>query len=859
MAHPQRTVLIVDDCAEDRYTYRRYLLNCQECDYTIQEAESGTEALEICSQTQPDGILIDFLLPDLNGLELLKQLQIQLNEFALPVIILTGQGNEAIAVQVMKAGAQDYLVKGQITPEDLRLAVDSVIEKSQLRAQLKASEERLKLAEAERRERIGREKIISDIAQRIRQTLDLAQVLNKTVVEVREFLRCDRVFIYRFNSDWSGVIEVESLGEGWKSILAERVEDSCFQTTQGEDYRLGRIQAIDDIYTAGLTECYIGLLSRFQVRANLVVPILQGESLWGLMVANHCAEARLWQPLEIDLLKQLATQVGIAIQQSEYHQRVQSELIERQRAEVALQSALQKLNFHVENSPLAVIEWDGNLRVTRWSREAEKIFGWSAEEVLGKRATDWQFLVAEDAATVEAAMQIFVGKSKQIKSCNRNYAKDGSIVHCEWYNSTLSDADGKLVSMLSLVLNISDRVRLEQERDRILQQEQVAREQAEAANRVKDQFLAVLSHELRTPLNPILGWSKLLQTGKVEPAKAKVALATIERNAKLQCQLIEDLLDVSRILRGKLALQVSVVNLTATIEAALETVRLAAEAKSIEIQTVFSETTLLVSGDAGRLQQVVWNLLSNAVKFTNQKGRVEVYLKQVDSDAQIQVVDTGKGINADFLPHVFDYFRQEDGATTRKFGGLGLGLAIVRQIVELHGGTVGVESLGEEKGATFTVRLPLLKADRGIKQESTSSSLIVRSLPLAGLQVLVVDDNTDAREFIAFVLEQDGAQVTTAASASAALQILAQSRPDILVSDIGMPEMNGYELIEQVRSWKAEQGGTIPALALTAYAGEYDQKQALSAGFGHHLSKPVDPIELVNTVARLAMKQPLIT
>ncbi|WP_414585081.1 PAS domain S-box protein [Scytonema sp. PCC 10023] len=378
---------------------------------------------------------------------------------------------------------------------------------------------------------------------------------------------------------------------------------------------------------------------------------------------------------------------------------------------------------------------------------------------------------------------------------------------------------------------------------------QRARAKAEAANRVKDEFLAVLSHELRSPLNPILGWTKILRSKRLDSTKVDQALETIERNAKLQAQLIEDLLDVSRILQGKMTLNVAIVNLAATIEAALETVRLAAEAKNIQIQTTLNPISGTVSGDANRLQQVVWNLLSNAVKFTPSKGRVEVRLEQVGTYAQIQVKDTGIGISPEFLPYVFEYFRQEDGTTTRKFGGLGLGLAIVRHFTELHGGTVEADSPGQNLGATFTVRLPLNVVEQ--KLSYSNDSLKESVTDLAGIQILVVDDDADMRDLAAFILTQSGAQVTTAASAAQALTLLNQSVPDLLLCDIGMPEMDGYSLIRQIRKWSARQGGSIKAIALTAYAGEINQQQALAAGFQMHISKPVEPEMLVQTIVQL--------
>ncbi|MFN6497855.1 MAG: PAS domain S-box protein [Nostoc sp. DedQUE01] len=389
-------------------------------------------------------------------------------------------------------------------------------------------------------------------------------------------------------------------------------------------------------------------------------------------------------------------------------------------------------------------------------------------------------------------------------------------------------------------------------RAQLYEAEKTARAQAETANRIKDEFLAVLSHELRTPLNPILGWAKLLRTRKFDEATKIRALETIERNAKLQTQLIEDLLDVSRILQGKLSLNLHAVDLKVAIAAAQETVLLAAEAKSIEIQTVLNDIGKVL-GDGDRLQQIMWNLLSNAVKFTPQGGRVEVRLEKIDLDAQIQVIDTGKGISPEFLPHVFDYFRQADAKTTRIFGGLGLGLAIVRHLVELHGGTVEVNSPGEGQGATFTVKLPLLKsADLRVPSpEPSNLELDTEDSLLLGVQILLVDDQADVRDFFSFALEQYGATVTAVASAAEALEALADSQPDILLSDIGMPLMDGYMLLRQVRKLPPEKGGEIPAIALTAYAGEINYNQALAAGFQKHLPKPVEPMDLANAIVNL--------
>ncbi len=390
----------------------------------------------------------------------------------------------------------------------------------------------------------------------------------------------------------------------------------------------------------------------------------------------------------------------------------------------------------------------------------------------------------------------------------------------------------------------------------LAEEHQKAKEAAEKANRVKDEFLAIVSHELRSPLHPILGWAKLLKKGSLNEVAKVRAVETIERNAEQQVQLIDDLLDISRILRGKLGLNLETVNLAAVIEAALETVRLAAEAKSIQISLNLGRKIGRVKGDSGRLQQVVWNLLSNAVKFTPTGGKVDVYLEEIDSHVHIRVQDTGQGINLDFLPYVFEYFRQADSSITRRSGGLGLGLAIVRQLVELHGGRVWAESLGEGQGAIFTVSLPVLQKNQELVSAAHKTCddyypLCMLHAPLEGMQLLVVDDDADTREFLAFLLEEQGATVTIATSAKEALVAIAQSKPDLLLSDLGMPEFDGYALIRKLRSLPAHQGGEIPAIALTAYAAETTQQQVFAAGFQMHIAKPADPAKLVAAIAAL--------
>src|SRR6266540_2843331 len=417
---------------------------------------------------------------------------------------------------------------------------------------------------------------------------------------------------------------------------------------------------------------------------------------------------------------------------------------------------------------------------------------------------------------------------------------------------------------ISISILSQARLSLEAKRQQLLASEQEARKTAEDAkraaedaNRLKDEFLSTVSHELRTPLTAINGWALMLRAGRLDAAQTARALETIVRSAKSQNQLIDDLLDVSRIIAGKLRLDVAPLKLGSVIEAAIETVRPAAEAKGIRVSALLDPAADAMYGDAERLQQVVWNLLSNAVKFAPNGGRVEVRLERADSYVEIVVADNGQGIKPEFLPYVFERFRQEDGGTNRQQGGLGLGLAIVRHIVELHGGTVGVASEGLGKGATFTVALPIARARAVTPAESrdNASGGILASInppSLVGVRALFVDDEADARELIGMILAERGAEVRTAVSATEALAACNEWRPDILIADIGMPGEDGYTLMKKLRAREKLRGGHIPAIALTAYARREDRLRALSAGYEYHVPKPIEPVELLAAVASLA-------
>ncbi|MEA5625912.1 PAS domain-containing protein [Nostoc sp. UHCC 0251] len=1365
MFQQQRTLLIVDDSPEDRELYRRYLLRDREYSYTILEASLGQQGLELWQQHQPDAVLLDYRLPDLDGLEFLEQLQPSMQQPCLPVIVVTGQGNEAIAVKAIKGGAQDYIVKEQITPEGLQIAVNGAIETVRLRTQLQ--------------QRIERERVVAHITQRIHQSLNLDEILQTTVGEVRGFLHTDRVLVFQLKPDGDGTVIAESVGAEWRSLLSQTMYDPClaenylawnpsenvsydpaFVENYIQRYRQGYVTAIFDIQDSSIDPCHAELLAQFQVKANLVVPIIYDKHFWGLIIAHNCASPRRWQPLEIDLLKELAIQVGIAIRQAELYQQAQNELTDRRRVEAELRESEEWLRLALSASRMGTWNWNIQTGKITWSDNLEALFGlepgefdgsfemfvarvhpddrdrllaavdraiatredyeiefrvvypngkirWAlshgkvfydqhgqpmqmagidlditerklsaealreseerfrqlaenidavfwikevsenrvsyvspaykklwglnpeklyqgqqawidrihpedreatdrafhdkavvgqfdeeyriilpdgsirwvhdrcfplrdetgeiyrfagiAEDISERKQVeqslrdseerlqmalegsggglwDWNIITNEDYLSSRwlemlgyekgelpddfsswerlihpndkvwvmerlnahlqddsvsykfeyqmltksgewkwianhgkvvlrdqqgnplrmAGIHLDISDRKQAElalrqseefknrildsssDCIKVLSLDGRLLYmntgglclmemddlnsylntewlCFWedgyrqqaeqalaavktgeirifrgycptakgtpkwwevvvspildtsgqlerillisrditerkktelllqesearlklaYKATRSgvwdwditrnsahvseeycnlfgldptteevsfelwlslvypddrtsaneivsrtiqqqqeyyetdyrilhpngirwlaarakvfyDAAGNAVRMLGNVQDINDRKQAEIERDRLFQLEQAARTEAERANRIKDEFLAVLSHELRSPLNPILGWTKLLQTRKFSETKTAEALATIERNAKLQTQLIDDLLDVAKILRGKLSIDASPVNLAFVIESAIDTVRTAAVAKSILLHPVLPNIGQ-VSGDSNRLQQIVWNLLSNAIKFTPKGGRVEIRLQQLDNQAEIIVSDTGKGINPEFLPYIFESFRQEDVSVTRKYGGLGLGLAIVRQLVEAHGGTITADSAGVGFGATFTVQLPLLNVEPEIKQ---TDKLPQPALELTGIKVLTVDDDADARELLTVLLTEYGATVLTVASAAEVLVNLESFQPDVLVSDIGMPEVDGYSLIQQIRALTAQKGGEIPAIALTAYARIEDSQRAITSGYQRHVTKPLDPEELVQAVVALA-------
>jgi PAS domain S-box-containing protein len=540
--------------------------------------------------------------------------------------------------------------------------------------------------------------------------------------------------------------------------------------------------------------------------------------------------------------------------------KVTRDLTERKMAEEGLRESEERFRLLIEGvRDYAIFMLDPHGHIESWNAGAERIKGYKADEIIGQHFSI--FYPEEDIQRDKPGYELKVATAEgRFEDEDWRIRKDGTRFWANVIITALRGKDGTLRGFGKVTRDLTERKMAEEQRLQ-LAREQVARAEAEAANRAKDEFLATVSHELRTPLNAILGWGRMLASGKLDEEGMLRGLETIERNAKLQAQLIEDLLDMSRIISGKLRLTVGPVDLHPLIEGAVEAMRPAADAKSIRLQVVLDSNVGLISGDPDRLQQVFWNLISNAVKFTPKGGRVQVRLQRIESHVELAVSDTGQGITPEFLPYVFDRFRQADSAITRMHGGLGLGLAIVRHLIELHGGMVEARSPGEGQGATFTVKLPIMIShDSGrfstSAQEANATSAWHRAgfdcpPSLVGLRVLILDDEVDARALLKVILEECQAEVTTVATATEAYETLEWLRPDVIISDIGMPSEDGYTFMRQVRKREAGTPSRVPAVALTAHARVEDRLRALSAGYQVHVAKPIEPTELVAVLASL--------
>jgi PAS domain S-box-containing protein len=525
----------------------------------------------------------------------------------------------------------------------------------------------------------------------------------------------------------------------------------------------------------------------------------------------------------------------------------------REAIEERLRQSEARLHATFENAPLGIAETSPEGVLLRVNEGFCTIVGYTRAELEGGL---FQSITHRDdlPANLEFFGRLLTGEIPHYEMEKRYVRRDGKIVWAHLFGSLVRDREGMPAYGVSVIQDISRRKQAEAEREALLRREQAARREAEEASRLKDEFLATVSHELRTPLNAIVGWTAIGRTRDFDPVVVARAFDTIERNARAQKQLIEDLLDVSRIVAGKLRLEMARVDLKAVIEAAMESTRTAADAKGIAMKSRFAADLPPVRGDFTRLLQVVWNLLSNAAKFTPRGGRIDIHVARAEEMIEITVSDTGQGINADFVPFVFDRFRQEDGSITRRHGGLGLGLAIVRHLTELHGGNVRVHSAGEGCGATFVVQLPCSTSAAEAGIDAQSSALVPPVLN--GLRLLVVEDEEDSLFMLDDLLRVLGAIPALTRSGSEALALLEQSSFDLLLADIGMPGMDGYALIRELRRREALGARRTPAVALTAYGRPEDRLRALDAGFQNHVTKPVEPGELALVIERTASSAP---
>jgi PAS domain S-box-containing protein len=546
--------------------------------------------------------------------------------------------------------------------------------------------------------------------------------------------------------------------------------------------------------------------------------------------------------------------------------KVTRDLTQRRANEENLRRSEERFRLLIEGvADYAIFMLDPNGRVSTWNSGAERIKGYRADEIIGQHFSIFYPQEVKDSGWPDHELQVAAEKGKFVDTGWR-LRKDGTTFWANVTITALRDDAGKLLGFAKLTRDLTEAKRVEamesatQQREEMLDAERNARIGAQRATRLKDEFLATLSHELRTPLSAILGWTQLLLRGEKSrgPEEQKRGIEVIERNARAQVKLIDDLLDLSRVMTGKLRLDLQQVSFTSIVEAAVDSAMPSADVKGIRLKAILGASGQdIVSADGARLQQVVWNLLTNAIKFTPKGGQVQVLLQRVNSHLELSVSDTGIGIPANYLPHVFDRFSQKDSSTTRTFGGLGLGLAIAKQLVELHGGSIRAASLGESKGATFSVQLPLsivqLGDQRGPRVHPTAETHPGEMQPLPrldGVHVFAVDDEPDARDLLRRVLEDQGAKVTSFASAEDALAALKTTKPTVLVCDVGMPKVDGYQLIRTLRAEESRRE-RIPALALTAFARAEDRKRSLVAGYQAHLAKPFDLGELILVVADL--------
>ncbi len=914
MTRPIQTLLLVEDFAPDRELYRRFLMSDSECVYSVLEAESVMAGLALCQESEIDAILLDYSLPDGTGIEFLQALHTQSNGGSPPVVMVTGAGDERVAVQAIKLGAEDYLVKQDLTPELLQVTMRRAIKNAQLQLQLRQSEDRFRVSIENMLDSFG---ICSAMRDPTGHITDFRiDYLNAAAMEDTQLTAADlgrglcEVFPAHYETglfaDYCRVvatgeslsrenliysdefggqqlikaydIHASRLNDGiviaWRNVTNhKRLELELNQKIADLEQQQHRLQRLIDTAPIGIgigtAEGEVKVINDEMLRLHGYTreEFEQQGMNWRdftppeLFEQTEQAMERLQQegiilPEEKELMWRDGSRLPIWISamrwldDTDEHVAFAVDLTRQKQAETAIQASQQRYQQLAEAMPQMVWTADVTGAVNYWNQQWYNYSGLSEAESMGLACASTIHPDDRDRTLEQWGQSVATGVPFEIEY--RICCWDG-VYH--WFMSRgtpTRDDQGQVIGWIGTITNIDELKRSQAEREhyveqsyRLLTEAEAAREEAEAANRSKDEFITIIAHELRSPLNSISGWAKLLQTRKFDEATMARALDAICRNTQAQVQLVEDLLDISRMIRGTLEINFAPVNWVNVIETVLEVVRPMADAKQLQLETHL-RLTPQISGDFNRLQQIAVNLLTNAIKFTPDGGRVEVHLEQVDADVLLRVHDTGKGIAPEFLPHIFERYQQGQQNMGSK-DGLGLGLAIVKNLVELHHGTITAESAGIGQGATFTVRLPQLDTSAQYQDP-----FVVDATSLAGIRVLAVDDDPDMLNLIAFVLRDFGAEVQAVTTARAALVCVSQFKPDILLSDLAMPEGDGYELVQQIKSYPE---GQIPAIALTAYTSTTYRERSRLAGFQQHLTKPVDPEDLVAAILNLVKKE----
>jgi PAS domain S-box-containing protein len=775
--------------ADDNNDMRGYLLRLLSDRYDVVAAVDGQQALDAARAELPALILSDVMMPNLDGFGLLKEVQHDPVLAGVPVILLSARAGEEATLDGLRAGADDYILK-PFSARELLARVEAQIERKRYERRIAAAEQRLQSALAAAKMGAWEWDPVTDVVKAS-----------------------------------STIADVFGLAPG-QAMDTSRFGFTLVHPDDRERHRT--------LVTAAAARGQ-GYYAEFRI-----IRPLDGRVAWMEERAQFVKHARTGQP----------RLVGLVI-----------DVTDRKQNELALARSEERLAFAVEAADLGTFYCPLPLGNIIWNDKCCEHFFIEP----GTRLDIEEFyllLHPDDRLRTRRAVEQAVFEHKPYDIDYRAVAKDGRIRWIRAKGRAYHDGKGTPTRFDGITLDITELKQVEEQRELTLAAERTAREEAERVSRMKDEFLATLSHELRTPLNAILGWSQILSTPNATPEDVRDGVEAVHRNARAQTQMIEDLLDMSRIISGKVRLDVQRLLVADVVEAAVQSVRPSADVKRIRLTTVLDPYAGPVAGDFNRLQQVVWNLLSNAIKFTPAGGKIQVVLERVNSHLELSVADSGEGIDPEFLPFVFERFRQADSSTTRKHGGLGLGLNIVKQLIELHGGSVRAKSPGAGKGSTFTLSLPLAASTDPAHAEAsatrqhpriTSNDSSIAPLPnLKGVTVLVVDDDADAREVMKRILgTSGGATVQVAASAAEALQLMKSNRPDVLISDIGMPDVDGYELIRKVRALPQDTGGKIPAVALTAFARSEDRQRALRAGYQIHVAKPVEPVELLTVCASL--------